>query len=86
MKAETLTFWVGDYQIWRTVTWIAEDRQAVATGYWTVAINSDFCRGCAIVVVVVVVLLLLMMMMMMMMMMMIFLPLVPKPVSLKNKI
>ena len=53
----------------------------MATGYWTVAINSDFCSGCAIVVVVVVLLLL-----MMRRRRRIFLPLVPKPVSLKNKI
>ena len=56
----------------------------MATGYWTVAINSDFCRGCAIVVVVVVVVVLLLLMMRSRRR--IFLPLVPKPVSLKNKI
>ena len=55
----------------------------MATGYWTVAINSDFCSGCAIVVVVVVLLLL---MMRRRRRRRIFLPLVPKPVSLKNKI
>ena len=57
----------------------------MATGYWTVAINSDFCRGCAIVVVVVVVVVVLLLLMRRKRRR-IFLPLVPKPVSLKNKI
>ena len=58
----------------------------MATGYWTVAINSDFCGGCAIVVVVVVVVVVVLLLLMRRKRRRIFLPLVPKPESLKNKI